>query len=98
MIRAGAGQSSIATTEQAAEQAAAVAMTQAGISRADAGVVFFTADHAPHSQILLSTLSRVTASDRIVGSSGAGVLTGAGEIEGQHGIAVLVFSSDEIQT
>jgi small ligand-binding sensory domain FIST len=98
MIRAGAGQSSIATTEQAAEQAAAAAMSQAGISRADAVVVFFTAEHAPNSQILLSTLSRVTGSDRIVGSSAAGVLTSAGEIEGEHGVAVLVFSSAEIQT
>jgi small ligand-binding sensory domain FIST len=98
MIRAGAGQSSLATTEEAAEQAAAAAMSQAGISRADAVVVFFTADHAAKSRTLLSTLTRVTGSDRIVGSSAAGVLTGAGEIEGQHGIAVLVFSSEEIQT
>jgi small ligand-binding sensory domain FIST len=98
MIRAGVGQSSITATDQAAELAAAAAMGQAGISRADAVMVFFTADHAPNSQILLSTLTRVTGSDRIVGSSGAGVLTSAGEIEGQHGIAVLVFSSDEIQT
>jgi small ligand-binding sensory domain FIST len=98
MIRAGAGQSSIASTEQAAEQAAAEGMSQAGISRADAVVVFFTADHAANGQMLLSTLSRVTRSDRIVGSSGAGVLTIAGEIEGQHGLAVLVISSDEIQT
>jgi small ligand-binding sensory domain FIST len=98
MIRAGAGQSSIASTEQAAEQAAVKAMGQAGISRADAVVVFFTADHAANGQMLLSTLSRVTRCDRIVGSSGAGILTGAGEIEGQHGLAVLVFSSDEIQT
>jgi small ligand-binding sensory domain FIST len=97
MIRAGAGQSSIAATDQAAEQAAAAAMSQAGISRADAVVVFFTADHAPNSRTLLSTVTRVTGSDRIVGSSGAGVLTSAGEIEGQHGIAVLVFSSGEIQ-
>jgi small ligand-binding sensory domain FIST len=97
MIRAGAGQSSSSSTERAAEQAAVEAMTQAGVSRADAVVVVFTADHAPNSQILLSTLTRVTGSDRIVGSSGAGILTSAGEIEGQHGLAVLVFSADEIQ-
>ena len=74
------------------------AMAQAGISRADAVVVFFTADHAPHSQSLLSTLTRVTRSDRIVGSSGAGILTGDGEIEGQHGLAVLVLASDQMQS
>jgi small ligand-binding sensory domain FIST len=98
MIRAGAGQSSNPSTEQAAEQAAGEAMAQAGLSRADAVVVFFTAEHAPNSQMLLSTLSRVTRSDRIVGSSGAGILTGAGEIEGRPGVAVLVFSADEIQS
>jgi small ligand-binding sensory domain FIST len=98
MIRAGAGQSSNSSTEQAAEQAAGEAMAQAGLSQADAVVVFFTVEHAPNGQTLLSTLSRVTRSDRIVGSSGAGILTGAGEIEGRHGMGVLVFSADEIQS
>jgi hypothetical protein len=60
MIRAGAGQSSNPSTEQAAEQAAGEAMAQAGLSQADAVVVFFTAEHAPNSQMLLSTLNRVT--------------------------------------
>jgi small ligand-binding sensory domain FIST len=96
MIRAGAGQSSNPSTEQAAEQAAGEAMAQAGLSQADTVVVFFTAEHAPNNEMLLSTLNRVTRSDRIVGSSGAGILTGAGEIEGRHGVAVLVFSADEI--
>jgi small ligand-binding sensory domain FIST len=98
MIRAGVGQSSNASTERAAEQAAIEAMAQAGISRADAVVVFFTAEHASRSEPLLSTLARVTHSDRIVGSSGTGVLTGAGEIEGQNGMAVLVFASDQLQS
>ena len=98
MIRAGVGQSSNPSTERAAEQAAIEAMAQARISQADAVVVFFTVEHAPNSQSLLSTLTRVTRSDRIVGSSGAGILTGAGEIEGQHGLAVLVFASDQMQS
>jgi small ligand-binding sensory domain FIST len=73
-------------------------MDQAGVSRADAAMVFFTAEHAANSQHLLSTLRRVTRSEKIVGSSGAGILTGAGEIEGAPGVAVLVFASDEIQS
>ena len=97
MIRAGAGQSSNPSTERAAEQAAVEAMNQAGVSRADAVVVFFTVDHAPNNQMLLSTLTRVTRCDQIVGSSGAGILTGAGEIEGRPGVAVLVFASDKVQ-
>lgn len=98
MIRAGVGQSSNPSTERAAEQAALEAMAQAGISQADTVVVFFTAEHAPHSQSLLSTLTRVTQSNRIVGSSGAGILTGAGEIEGRHGVAVLVFVEDQMRS
>ena len=98
MIRAGAGQSSSPSTEQAAAQAAGAAMDQAGVSRADAAMVFFTAEHAANSQHLLSTLRRVTRSEKIVGSSGAGILTGAGEMEGAPGVAVLVFAADEIQS
>jgi small ligand-binding sensory domain FIST len=98
MIRAGAGQSSSPSTEQAVAEAAATAMAQAGVPRADAVVVFFTVEHARHSHTLFSTLTRITGTDRIVGSSAAGILTGSGEVEGQYGIAVLVFSSDEIQS
>ena len=98
MIRAGAGQSSSSSTEQAAEQAATAAMAQAGVPRADAVVVFFTVEHARHHQTLFSTLARMTGTDQIVGSSAAGILTGAGEVEGQQGLAVLVFSSNEIQS
>jgi small ligand-binding sensory domain FIST len=98
MIHAGAGQSSNASTERAAEQAAGAAMDQAGVSRADAAIVFFTAEHAANGQKLLSTLTRITRTENIVGSSGAGILTGAGEIEGAPGVAVLVFASDKIQS
>ena len=98
MIHAGVGQSSNASTERAAEQAALEAMDRAGISQADAVIVFFTAEHATHSQDLLSTLIRVTRNDRIVGSSGTGILTGAGEVEGQYGLAVLVFASDQMRS
>jgi hypothetical protein len=98
MIRAGAGQSSSSSTEQAVTEAAGAAMAQAGVPRADAVVVFFTVEHARHSHTLFSALTRITGTDRIVGSSAAGILTGAGEVEGQYGIAVLVFSSDEIQS
>src|SRR4029450_4469166 len=98
MIRAGVGQSSNPSTERAAEQAALEAMAQAGVSQADAVVVFFTVGHAPNGQNLLSPLTRLTRSDRIVGSSGAGILTGAGEIEGRHSLAVLVFPLEYIES
>jgi len=95
MIRAGAGQSNNSNTGEAVNEAATQALAQAGISRADGGIIFFTADHAAQSQALVATLARVIGTDCVTGSSGAGVLTGAGEIEGDHGVAVMVFASDQ---
>ena len=71
-------------------------MSQAGISKADLALVFFTAEHAKHPDDLTRTISRVIGTDCVVGSSAVGVLTGAGEIEGSGGIAVLVVKADEI--
>ncbi|HEX2933038.1 MAG TPA: FIST N-terminal domain-containing protein, partial [Candidatus Binatia bacterium] len=68
----------------------------AGVARADMAVVFFTADHAAHPRDLVSTLCRTVGTDCVVGSSGAGVLTGEGEFEGSGGIAVLVIAGEEI--
>jgi small ligand-binding sensory domain FIST len=97
MIRAGAGQSSQHSTARAAEDAARQAMAQAGIQRADAAVVFFTADHAKTPRELIEPLCRVTGTDRIAGASAAGILTPGGEVEGSHGVAVLVLASDQMQ-
>lgn len=96
MLKAGVGLSSHASTERAAEEAAGRAMERAGLDRADLAVVFFTADHAPAGQKLAAALSKSAGTDEIVGSSGAGVLTIDGEIEGGPGVAVLVFASDGV--
>jgi small ligand-binding sensory domain FIST len=96
MIQAGTGQSQHAGTAQAADEAARRAMNRAGISKADLAVVFFTAQHAKNPQELTGAVSRVVGTDCIVGSSGVGVLTGDGEIEGSDGMAVLVIKSEEI--
>src|SRR3989338_6833507 len=96
MFRAGVGQSANSVTEQAAREAAAQAMTQAGIAEADLVLVFFTVDHLPDYQKLLSAIKVITRSERIVGSSGAGVLRRDGEIEGGPGVAVLVLSSEDL--
>jgi len=98
MIQAGVGHSSNPKTEQAVEEAAGAALAQAGITRADAAFVFFTVEHAADHRQLVETLRRETGTDRIIGSSAAGILTQAGEVEGSQGLAVLVFSSDQIET
>ncbi|MGH7768868.1 MAG: FIST signal transduction protein [Candidatus Binatia bacterium] len=95
MIRAGVGQASHPSTERAAEEAAAQAMGRAGISAADLVLVFFTVDHLPSWRKLVAALQRVSRTDQIVGSSGVGVLTIDGEIEGKAGLAVMVVASDD---
>jgi small ligand-binding sensory domain FIST len=98
MIRAGTGQSSSDATEQAVVQAASDAMAQAGITRADAAFVFFTVEHVTNHGQLAETLRKTIGTDRVVGSTAAGILTETGEIEGSPGVAVLVFAADEIQS
>ena len=96
MISAGVGQSQQQSTGRAVEEAASRAMARAGISRADLAMIFFTADHAGRERELTASLSGIVGTDCVVGCSGAGVLTGEGEIEGSSGIAVLAIASDEI--
>jgi len=96
MIRAGVGQSQQQATGQAVEEAARQALARAGISRADLAIMFFTADHAGHARDLVSSLISTVGTDCVVGSSGAGVLTGESEIEGRGGVVVLVVASDAV--
>ncbi|MGH7795426.1 MAG: FIST signal transduction protein [Candidatus Binatia bacterium] len=96
MIRAGVGQSQRQSTADAVTEAAGLALTSAGAARADFAMIFFTADHAGHPRELVSSLLRSVGTDCVVGSSGAGVMTGEGEIEGSSGVAVLVIAAEEI--
>ena len=96
MLRAGVGQSQERETRQAVEAAGTQALARAGIARADFAMVFFTADHVAQSSALISALSKTVGTDCIVGSSGAGVLTDEGEIEGSAGVAVCVVASDTL--
>jgi small ligand-binding sensory domain FIST len=98
MLRAGVGQSTGLATERAAAEAAMQAMAQAGSSRASVAVVFFSCEHAAHQRQLTEAVRRVAQTDQIIGSSGAGILTGSAELEGAPGIGVLVLCSDEVQT
>ncbi|HXG52666.1 MAG TPA: FIST N-terminal domain-containing protein, partial [candidate division Zixibacteria bacterium] len=71
-------------------------MARAQVDRADLVVAFFTVDHLADKERLVGTLKRFSGTDRIIGSSAAGVLTAGGEIEGEPGLAVLALRSDEI--
>jgi len=96
MISAGVGQSQAQVTTEAVKEAAGRALASAGVARADLAMMFFTSDHAAHPRDLASSLITSVGTDCVVGCSGAGVLTGEGELEGSGGVAVLVVAADEI--
>jgi small ligand-binding sensory domain FIST len=97
MLRAGVGQSSNPSAAAAAQEAANRALSHAGVDHADSVIIFFTVDYLPDHQRLVAAVRDATRTDHVVGCSGAGVLTGQGEIEAGAGIAVLVLSSDTIK-
>jgi small ligand-binding sensory domain FIST len=98
MIRAGVGCSTEASTEKAVEQAFAAALAHAEIRQADMALIVFTAEHMRDQERLRNTVAHASNHAVVVGSSAAGILTGEGEVEGSHGIAVLAFASDQLQT
>jgi small ligand-binding sensory domain FIST len=97
MIRAGVGCSTEASTEKAVGQAFAAALAQAGIKQADMALIVFTAEHMRDQERLRNSVSHASNQAILVGSSAAGILTGEGEVEGSHGIAVLALASDQLQ-
>ena len=96
MIRAGVGYSGVPGTAEAVNEAAARALANAGVARADLAMIFFSSDHAPHWRDLVSSLIKSVGTDCVFGCSGAGVLTGENELEGSGAVAVLAIAADEI--
>src|SRR5882724_3897482 len=95
MIWAGSGLSAKSDGIKAAEEAAGAAMAGARLERAGLVFLFSTADHATKYPDMLSSVRRIPGCGNLVGCSGAGVLTGEGEIEGEKGVAVLALASDQ---
>lgn len=97
MILAGVGQSTEASTEKAVDQAFAAALAHAEIRQADMALIVLTAEHMRDQERLRNAVSHAANHAVVVGSSAAGILTGEGEVEGSHGIAVLALASDQLQ-
>jgi small ligand-binding sensory domain FIST len=97
MIHVGVGHSTQSSTQTAVEQAFAAAYANAGLTQADLALVIFTADHMRDQEKLRDAVTRAAGTARVVGSSAAGILTGEGEVEGSHGVAVLALASDRLQ-
>jgi small ligand-binding sensory domain FIST len=75
--------------------ASLTAMDRLGKDRAHLALVFTTPDGGRVAEALLHTVRKVTGASVVVGCSGAGVLTGDGEIEARPGVAVLAVHAEE---
>lgn len=97
MLRVGTGQSSSSVTGTAVEEAAARAMEGLSGRDADLALIFATVDHAGGLENELAALHEITGTRNNVGCSGLGILTDAGEIEGEAGVAVMALSSESVR-
>jgi len=72
-------------------------LASSGSRTADAVMVFISGhDAAAHSR-MLRAVRKTCSTGHLAGCSGAGVLTDAGEIEGDRGVAVLALASDSLK-
>jgi small ligand-binding sensory domain FIST len=94
VIAAGSGLVTGKAAGEAARAAARAAMAASGLDRAEMALVFVTADAYREGAELLASIAEVTGATSILGCSGAGVLTQAGEADGTPGVAVMVLATE----
>lgn len=93
--RVGVGFSDQRNPLEAGEEAARRALEQAGVPRPDFVLVFATVGYRP--EPLLRAIRQITSQAPLCGCSGEGVITRAVVSETNFGVAVMVFSSDELR-
>jgi small ligand-binding sensory domain FIST len=96
MIRAGVGFSNLPNPRNAASQATAAALAQAGLSAATGALCFATPAYGAAYPMILRTVASEANTREVVGCSGMGVIAGEQEIESGNALAVMVFGGDEI--
>jgi small ligand-binding sensory domain FIST len=96
MIRAGVGLSSGRNPRNAAAEATAAALAQAGLSRAQGALCFATPAYGAAYPMILRTVASEAGTREVAGCSSMGVIAGETEIESGHALAVLVFGGEEI--
>ncbi|MGA9721947.1 MAG: FIST N-terminal domain-containing protein [Candidatus Binatus sp.] len=95
MIRAGVGFSTAPNPRNAAAEATAAALAQAGISRAQGALCFATPAYGAAYPMILRTVASEAHTREVAGCSSMGVIAGETEIESGPALAVLVFGGDE---
>lgn len=96
MIGAGSGLSVGPSLEDAALEAALQALSRSGDDHADLALVFVSGDAYASASRILHIVRRVTGARAVVGCSGAGILTDAGEVEGESAVAVLTVRGERL--
>jgi small ligand-binding sensory domain FIST len=94
-MRAGSGISNARDAGEAAEQASAQALEQAG--SADAALVFATSGHSGEIEALLDAVQGALGTRVLVGATAHGVLGRGQELEGETALAVAAFSGLEAE-
>ncbi len=95
--RAGVGLSGDADSSRAAREASTRALMQAGVNRADWGIVFATGPHRPRYAAVLTAVQECLRTEFLTGCSAWGVIASGEEVEGQPAVAVLAVQSDRIE-
>ncbi len=95
MIRAGVGYSTARNPRNAAAEATAAALAQAGISRATGALCFATAAYGAAYPMILRTIASEAGTREVAGCSSMGVIAGETETESGHALAVLAFGGGE---
>lgn len=96
MIAAGSSLQVGRSPEDAALEASLQALSRSGHDRANLALVFVTGDAYAGASRILHVVRRVTGARAVVGCSGAGVLTDAGEVEGEPAVAVLTVHGERL--
>ena len=96
MIHVGVGHSHDLSTADAAEHATRMAMSNAGIAKADLAIVFATINYQTEYEQLYQAVQANSSCDELIGCSGMSVLTSGGEFEEEPAIAVMVLRSEQL--
>jgi small ligand-binding sensory domain FIST len=96
MIRAGVGFSSARNPRNAAAEATAAALAQAGLSRALGALCFATPAYGAAYPMILRAVASEAHTREVAGCSSMGVIAGETEVESGHALCVLVFGGEEI--
>lgn len=97
MIKAGVGLSVKGSGTEAAGEASARALEQAGIRKADWALVFTTFPHRAIYEEILNSVCRATHTKNVSGCSAVGVLSGTAEVEAEPAVVVLAVSSPSVR-